>query len=530
MNHSQEMPLKDFRQTIRKASWARLLFVVTATLLIFIAALLSHLRFDWTEDRIYTLSESTLSVLNGLEEPILIRAYVTEGLPQPYGRLNRFLEDILLSYHDVGGGNVGFEVVDPADDPNVAASLAAMQIPKIQVQTIEDDQAQVKQGYLAVVIEYLDSRETIPVVQSEEGFEYLLTRKIKKLTGKGRARVGVVSGFGATDLYELRKLTKLVADDYELVDVEPEKGVVDPDITTLIVAGLDQPPSDAFRYHIDQFRMRGGSLLLLAGNVKPMLSAGFQVEPVATHALEWIREDLDIAIEPGLIMDRRATRVTVNRQRGGFAFSSLVDYPFLPSVTSLEKGHAVTDGLEGVSVPFSSPLTWVGSKTLAGQELMRSSNRSGLQSGPPFDVDPLVSTDSRFAGVTERSLVLALAIEGESVSNFKTVPDGVTGTKHLVKGMHSRMIAVGSASFLDDEFMSGGNLIATLNMIDWLSGDEALISLRSRGVTQRPIEELSSAGRAFFKGLWMFGLPMFMALLGVWRWWMLKRQAAFFET
>jgi len=42
----------------------------------------------------------------------------------------------------------------------------------------------VKQGYLAVVIEFLDKKEIIPVVQSEEGFEYMLTRKIKKLTGK----------------------------------------------------------------------------------------------------------------------------------------------------------------------------------------------------------------------------------------------------------------------------------------------------------------------------------------------------------
>jgi ABC-type uncharacterized transport system involved in gliding motility auxiliary subunit len=72
--------------------------------------------------------------------------------------------------------------------------------------------------------------------------------------------------------------------------------------------------------------------------------------------------------------------------------------------------------------------------------------------------------------------------------------------------------------------MDGGNLVAVLNMVDWLSGDGALIDLRSRGVTQRPLTELSSGGRSVFKGLWMFGLPLLVAMIGMWRWWLLKRR------
>ncbi len=519
---------QDFRKRVRRESWLTLLAVIAVTGLLFLVTVLSHLRFDWTEGQVYTLSQSTVSVLEQLEEPILVRAYITSGLPQPYGRLKRFLEDMLQSYHQAGAGNVGFEVVDPSEDPNLSAALAAMNIPKVQVQVVEDDQAQVKQGYLAVVIEYLDSKEIIPVVQSEEGFEYLLTRKIKKLTGKGRVKVGVVSGFGTSSLYQLRKLQEFASDDYELVEVDAENGAIGPDIRALIIAGMERAPTEAFRYRLDQFRMHGGGLLLLAGNAKPLLSAGFEVEPVDPYANDWLKSDLGIAVEPGMVMDQRATRVAVNQRQGGFMFRSLVDYPFLPNVTALNPEHVVTAGLESVSLPFASPLLWIdGDDKEAGRHLlMRSSPFSAVQSGPPFDVSPMIDIKTRFSGMMLRPSALALAFDGSAKSAFDKAPEGVKGIEHIAATDSSRMVVVGSPSFLDDEFMDGGKLVAVLNMVDWLVGDEALIELRSRGVSQRPLEELSAAGRSFFKGIWMFGLPLLVALIGLWRWWLLKKRRA----
>ncbi len=528
---------QDFRKTVRKKSWFSLLVTMALITLLLLASTLSHLRFDWTEGQVYTLSESTVSVLNQLEEPILVRAYITSGLPQPYGRLKRFLKDILQSYHEAGTGNVGFEMVDPASDGNVSAALAAMNVPKVQVQVVEDDQAQVKQGYLAVVIEYLDSKEIIPVVQSEEGFEYLLTRKIKKLTGKGRVKVGVFSGFGAADLKQLRKFQELTTDDYELVNVDFKNTNIPTDIRTLIIAGMDQAPNKEFRNQLKQFRKRGGGVLLLAGNAKPQLSMGFQVEPVDPYANDWMKDDLGIVVESGMVIDQRATRVTVNHRQGNFMARTLVDYPFLPSVTALDAEHIVSAGLESVSVPFASPLFWLGDDGDSGSDLdadskekkavhvlMRSSAYSAVQSGPPFDVNPLVATETRFSGMTRRPSALAFALDGMSLDKTADTEHAIEQATH-VKPAH--VIVVGSPAFLDDEFMDGGNLVAALNMLDWLSGDEALIQLRSRGVTQRPLEELSAVGRTFFKAIWMFGLPMLIAFVGLYRWWRIKKRRSF---
>jgi len=514
----------DQRIRIRRRAWGGMLFLLLCTMLLFMASSLSHLRWDWTEGQVYSLSDSTRQLLDQLDEPVMIRAYITPDLPQPYGRLQRFIEDMLLAYHDAGHGRVGYEIVNPQADANIAASLTAMNIPRVQVQVVEDDRAQVRQGYLAIVIEYLDHKETIPVVQGEEGFEYLLTRKVRKLTGKGRGRIGIASGFGADGLYAFRKLEKLVGDDYDLVEIEPDKKTIPDDIRTLIVAGIDERPSDAFRYRLDQFRMSGRGAMVLAGNAKPMLSMGFKVKPVDTAANEWLKSELGVSVEPGLVIDHQATRVAVNQQQGGFMFRSLVDYPFVLNVTALAANQPVTRGLEAVTVPFASPLLWAKGQDARHQVLMRSSPDAAIQAGPPFDVAPLVSMDERFKGMQQRAVAVALAADGPATSAFASPPQGFDSASHIAATKESRLIVMGAPAFLSDEFIEGQNLVAVLNAMDWLSGDAALIDLRSRGVTERPLAALDASARTAFKMLWLLGLPLLVILLGGWRWWRLRRR------
>jgi len=510
--------MKDKRHIIRRKAYGRVVSVLVLLGIIFGLTQYSHLRSDWTEDQVYSLSESTRHVLQGLDEPVTIRAYMTSDMPQPYGRLQQFVEDMLMAYQEAGDGHISYALVDPASDANVSAALTALNVPKVQVQVVEDDRAQVKQGYLAVVVEYLDRKETIPVVQSVDAFEYLLTRKIKKVTGKGRNKLGIVGDFGAHGLNALRQFANLVKDDYELVDVSLLEQPVADDIQGLIVAGMMQAPSEAWRFNLDQFRMRGGGVWVLAGNARPELSQGFNVLPVDPYANDWLRSDLKVSVEPGLVMDQRAQRVMV--QNG--MFRSQVDYPFVPNVLDLDKHHSITKALEAVSVPFPSPLAVMDEQ---GDVLMRSSVSSAVQNGPPFDVYPLMSVEQRFAGLQMRSENLAVLQDGGMDSAFVETPKGIH-VDHLQSHTDAgRWMVVGSPALLDDEFMSGSSLVLALNAVDWLVKDEALIALRSRGVSERPLAELSYEGRMFFKGLWLFGLPFLMLSLGLWRWWRMKHRA-----
>lgn len=507
----------DRRKGVRRKAWLGLLTGLLAAVAVTMAASAINLRWDLTDNHMYTLSDSTRNVLNKLDEPVMIRAYITRGLPQPYGQLRRFIADMLRSYHEAGHGNVGFEIIDPADDPNVAASLAALNIPRVRVQVVEGDQAQVKQGYMAVVAEYLNKKEIIPVVRGEQGFEYLLTSKIRKLTGKGRVKIGVVAGFGARSLARLQAFQQKVSEDYELVTVEPDKKPVGKGVRAMIVAGFDEAPSEAMRYALDQFRMSGRGLLILAGNADPQLSQGFMVRSVDAKANAWLK-DFGIAVEPGLVMDPRAARINVNQRRGMFLFRSVVNYPFVAKAEGLDKASPITHGLQAVSVPFASPLAWIGNKP-RGAVLLASSAMASVQAGPPYDVDPLVPMSRRFDGLTRRQVDLALMEQGVAESVFATPPKSAFTTgKYMAGTEHAHVVVVGSRSLLDDPFMSSGNLAFVLNTIDCLAGNRGLIDLRSRGVTRRPLTTLTAGERAIYKGLWMLGLPLLVVLIGLWRW------------
>ena len=506
--------MADLRSIIRRKTLLTLSFVVVISLLLFAVAQGSHIRSDWSDNQTSSISSSTKQVLQGLDEPIQIKAYFTAGLPQPYGQLKQFVEDTLMNYRDVAGGNLGFEMINPEDDPNIQASLQALQIPKVQVQVIEDDRAQVRQAYLAIVIEYLDKQEIIPVVQTDAGFEYLLTRKIKKLTGKGKQTIAVATGFGAKSTQELQTLLQLLQDDYDFIDVDLAVDVVPSDAKALIVAGVDKKPSELFRYHLDQFRMTGNGVLVLASNVEPNLQMGFQVLPVDTYANDWLLSDLGVSVEPGLIMDQQASRITVNQQQGGFAFRSVVDFPFIPNVVNINTSSVITQGLESVSMPFSAPLLWA-EQGADKQTLLTSSEWTAVQSGPPFDVNPLINMRERFQGLQQSPQALMLVQEGAMTSAFNNALDG---EKYVASVEEGRLLVVGSSALLDNEFIDGQNTVFVLNMLDWLSHDEALIALRSKGVTQRPLEPLNKAERTFFKVVWMFALPVLLLMLAGWRW------------
>ena len=518
--------MNDLRTAIRQKTWLTLLFILSASALLFALAAGTHGRSDWSDNQTSSLSASTIQVLEALDEPIQIKAYFTADLPQPYGQLQQFIEDKLTSYRDAGKGNIGFEMINPADDPNIEASLQALNIPKVQVQVVEDDRAQVRQGYLAVTIEYLDKQEVIPVIQTDAGFEYLLTRKVKKISGKGRQTIAVASGFGATGLDKLQTLQQLLQDDYEFMEIDLNTAFVPTHVKTLIVDGVDKEPSLSFRYHLDQFRMRGGGLFVLAGNADPQLQQGFKVVPTDAYANNWLHDDLGISVEPGLVMDQQASRITVNQQQGIYAFRSVVDFPFIANVVNLDDKHVTTQALESVSMSFSAPLLWI-DQSPQKQVLLRSSQWSAVQSGPPFDVNPLVDMRERFQGLSLRSSALMLAQDGAMTSAFNEPPEGVEleeGQNHISVTQTGRLLVSGSVSLLDNEFIEGENSVLILNALDWLSHDEALIELRSRGVTQRPLEPLTKSERTFFKMLWIFGLPTLLLMLGLWRWLALRKR------
>jgi ABC-type uncharacterized transport system involved in gliding motility auxiliary subunit len=80
-----------------------------------------------------------------------------------------------------------------------------------------------------------------------------------------------------------------------------------------------------------------------------------------------------------------------------------------------------------------------------------------------------------------------------------------------------RIVVVGSLDFTTDRFVRSApeNLAFTLNAIDWLAQDEALIAIRSKDRRPPPLLFTSAATRESVKYANLIGLPVAVAIVGL---------------
>ena len=150
-------------------------------------------RFDLTDNQMYSLSESSKSVVKQIEDMFTIKVYFSNDLPAQYSNNKRYLQDLLEEYAAFSSGNLKFEFYSPDDDEKLAEDAQKYGIQPVQLQVIENDKVEIKKVYMGLILLYEDKRETMPVIQTSTGLEYDLTTKIKNMVESEKNIIGIVS-------------------------------------------------------------------------------------------------------------------------------------------------------------------------------------------------------------------------------------------------------------------------------------------------------------------------------------------------
>ena len=157
---------------------------------------LDTLRFDATEGRQYSLSESTSHYLTQLREPLLLRAYFSDRTHPLLAPLVPQMRDLLDEYAVAGKGQVRVEIVDPLSDPEIEAEANRQYgIEPVPFQVADRYQSSIVSSYFDVLVQYGDEHEVLGFrdlievkSRSENGVdvslrnpEYDITRAIRKV-------------------------------------------------------------------------------------------------------------------------------------------------------------------------------------------------------------------------------------------------------------------------------------------------------------------------------------------------------------
>jgi ABC-type uncharacterized transport system involved in gliding motility auxiliary subunit len=246
--------------------------ILLAVLLVAVNALSGRLSrgtaLDFTEHKLFTLSDSTRSVLTSIDEPITLKLYYSRKLGEAAPTFIPYItrvRELLQRYQGIAGGKIRLEILNPepfstTEDEAVRAGLQA-----VPLSSRSDEK-----GYFGLVgTNSTDDELTIAFFHpNRESFlEYDVTRLVERLANPKKKVVGLMSNLRLSHPAARRGmwgtpwvLLSQLSERFTMRQVSTAAKEIDKDIDVLLVVH-PKKPSPQTLYAIDQFIMRGGKAI-----------------------------------------------------------------------------------------------------------------------------------------------------------------------------------------------------------------------------------------------------------------------------
>ena len=98
----------------------------------------------------YTISESSKSVLDKVDDLLVMKAYFSEDLGNELGNNKRYLQDLLEEYRAVNNENISFEFFKSDNEEEFKSEAQKSGIQPVQLNVIENDKMEIKLGDFGV--------------------------------------------------------------------------------------------------------------------------------------------------------------------------------------------------------------------------------------------------------------------------------------------------------------------------------------------------------------------------------------------
>lgn len=479
-------------------------------------------RMDLTQDNLYTLNQGTYEVIKSIDEPITIRLFFSDKLSRDIPPLREYgqrVRELIEEYVVSSKGKIILERVDPepfTDNEDLAMVFG------LQGRTLS--QAGEKFYFGLVASNSTDDVSVIPYFdQSRESYlEYDLSRIIADLANPKKKKIGLVTflPIGGGLAYEDAPSSEYVppwviynrlSESFEITNLGKSFNSISEDIDILMIVhpkNLD----DATQYAIDQFILSGKGTVFFLDPYSEVERNALPIEKRRTYipssSLNSLFEKYGFYLEPGMIVGDRVygRQVTIGRPPN-LRVTTYVLWLAL-NKQLINPKDSVTNELEKILTNSSGAIALSEESELTLEPLITSSRDSMLieRYKVQFRPDPTLLL-SEFVS-SGKFFNLAARITGNINSVYKDSDNENQDANHLDSGQ-ANMIIFADTDILADQtwnqsqdnfgrevfnpIADNGSLI--INAIESLSGKGELISLRSRGVSSRPFEEVEELRR-----------------------------------
>lgn len=410
--------------------------------------------WDWTEDKVNSLADQSLDILDQISEPITVTAFYSSDASFSV----ESAKDMLDKYVEASNGLISYEFVDPVVEP-IAAQTAE----------ITSDQT---------IVFWLGNRKEMVTFVSENEFTGAILRLISTedrvvyfLTGHGEYPI---DEFG-DDSYQ-SAVTVLETKGYTVESLNLlAQFAIPEDASALVVAGPLTPLQGEEVALIANYLQEGGGVIYMTD--PPITIQGYL--DTQDPMVDYLADAWGIQLQNDVVLDLQT--------QGG-----------LGVVANSYANHLITQKMEGVFTVFPTVRSVQLGEPVAGvnvQELI------------------LTSPEVTWAETDMVGLIEGNAAEPDDNDDLGPVSIAVVGENAFLEG---RIVVFGDSEFPTNQVFSirrNGDMF--INAVDWVAEQEDLINLNPRQNQMRFLNllpEQVSMLRLFA----IYILPGGIAGIGVW--------------
>lgn len=551
-------------------NFIQLLIVVAIIIVIGYLSSIWFFRIDLTSEKRYTLSNTTLKILEELPGDVYVQVYLDGEMPIGFKKMRTAIAELLDEFRVRSKRKLSYEFLNPSDESDkklrdkIFEELYKKGLQPINVQSsdIEGGKSQkiifpgaiLNYNGLEMPLNFLKSNPKLGpsenLNRSIEGLEYELVRAIKTLSTDSIYKIAFIEGHGELYEPEVEDISKELSR-YYTIDrgvIEGVPGVLD-DYKAVIIAKPTKQFSEADKLILDQYLMNGGSLLWLIDPVAVDMDSLIN----SSVTLAFIRQiNLDdqlfkygIRINPNLIQDIQCARIPVNTAIvGNPPQYTPVPWLFFPLLQG--ENHAISRNLNLVKSEFASIIDTIRgnggtkksillttspySKTFGVPNLINLNDLKKPPAESEFNLQNIpvaVLVEGKFESAFRNRMVASIVpgIEDEFVESSKparmiVISDGDI-IRNDVRFQGDRVIALelGKDRFTQQTY---GNKDFIVNCVNYLVDDSGLMELRSRELRIRLLDKTKTGNYKLRWQLINTLLPIvlvvvFGSVLGVWK-------------
>ena len=343
---------------------------------------------------------------------------------------------------------------------------------------------------------------------------------------------------------ELANLFQLVSPEYTYRGLLLEEREVPEGLRSMLVVGPQEPLNEWALFQIDQFLLRGGSLMLFLDshdifvNQGGAFGGGGAFYLPRETGLEAMLEHYGIGLKQSYVLDEQSFVQRQPSPRGGWVESEIYFAPLLKEAQIDQEVPFLTN-LEELVMLNVSPLEVVSGRQegVAYTEALRTSPTAWEMAER---IDLMGATPP---GADERAAFpLAVLAEGTFTSYFAdreipqkpraepdeedTAPvisaDELQAEQSFTPEGEGTLFVVGTSAILGSGFIDvqgrNSNALFVLNLIDAMNGREDRALMRTKGRRLRPLRVLEPPARTAIKTFAVAGLPALVVVAGVLVW------------